>query len=338
MTSTHRLLLALAGLATITAFGTAGYVVVQDLSWVDALYMTVITISTVGYKEVAPLGTEAKLFTIVLIFMSVGLAVYFLTTVAEILVEGGLRDYFQRATMQRKVDNLEDHVIICGYGRFGVIVAEELIRNGVRIVIIENDEARGPEIERSGAPHVPGSALADEVLIQAGIDRARAIVIATGSDSDNVFITLAAREKNPTLRIHARAESEAGIRRLELAGADQVVSAYHMGGNRMAASILRPAVVDFLEIARPAYGDQVDLEEVRVGRGSALVGQAMGSIERETPRIRVIALKRGEARIQLMPAEETIVAEGDHLVLIGDRGSLVKLAQVAGGSAGATAS
>jgi voltage-gated potassium channel len=190
-------------------------------------------------------------------------------------------------------------------------------------VVIDVDPAKGADLAKAEVPHVIGSAVSDDVLERAGIERARAIVIGTSTDSDNVFITLAAREHNPRIRIHARGESPPAQRRLRQAGADQVVSAYQMGGSRMAASILRPSVVDFLEISVPFRGEQVDLEEI------ALDGREIKEIEGETHRLRIVALKRGEETTRLIPDPTTSVSGGDHLVVIGERPSLEKLAQLA---------
>ena len=231
--------------------------------------------------------------------------------------------------MDKQIAALANHVIVCGFGRMGHVVAEELARNGVPIVIVENDPAREPALLETGYPYVIGSAASDDVLLRAGIRRARAVVVGTASDSDNVFITLSARELNPSVRIHARGESDTALRRLEQAGAHQAVSAYHMGGTRMANAILRPAVVDFLEISRPRYGEEVDLEEVRIAPGCALAGQSVRALEQRAPRLRIVGLKRGEGRIELVPDENTQVFSGDLLVAIGDRESLAKIAQLA---------
>jgi len=171
-------------------------------------------------------------------------------------------------------------------------------------------------------------ALDDAGLTPGDVD---AIVVGTASDSDNVFITLSAREKNPAIRIHARGESDGGLRRLRLAGADQALSAYHMGGLRIAASILRPSVVDFLEIAAPGRGEEVDLEEIRLSPGSPMVGAAIGMVEQRHDRLRIVALKRDGEPIRLVPPPGTEVRDGDHLVVIGARRSLEDLAQLAQG-------
>lgn len=217
-------------------------------------------------------------------------------------------------------------MIICGFGRFGRVVAEELINNSVPVVIIDPDVAKEAALARLGAPYQLASALDDAILEEASIGVARALVAATGSDADNVYITLAAREKNPTLKIHARGETEAGLRRLTQAGADQVISAYQRGGSRMAAMILRPAVVDFLELATPGKGDEVDLEEIKVQPGSRLLGRRIGDIERENPRLRIVALKRDD-KTSLIPDAMMELHAGDYLVAIGDHASLSRLAE-----------
>lgn len=319
--------LAVGKLAGIVALGTLGYVAIEEMSFLDALYMTVITLSTVGYDEVQPLTPEGRIFTIVLILGAAGVALYLLAQMAQTLVETNLRELLTRKGMQRQIDQLRDHVIVCGFGRFGRIVADELRCNDIAVVIVEADPSREPELERHGAPYLIGSAARDEVLHDAGVERARAIMIGTGSDPDNVFITLSARQLNPKIRIHTRAESEEAIKRLELAGADQVVSPYHLGGQRMVSAILRPSVVDLLEIARPRVGAEVDLEEVLVAEGSALVGQSVKEIEGGVHRVRIVAVKHGGDEIQLAPEVDHDIRGGDHLVVIGERGSLEDLAR-----------
>ena len=325
----RRVLRAVLGLLAINAFGTIGYMWVEGLSFLDALYMTVITVATVGYGEVRPLHPEGRIFTIVLIVSAASTAAYLFTQIAQALVETSLREVLSRRAMDRKIAELRDHVIVCGFGRLGHVVADEVALNGVPLVIIEVDPAREPALRDSGYAYVIGSAVADDVLLHAGVQRARAIVVGTGSDSDNVFITLSARELNPSVRIHARGESDTALRRLEQAGAHQAVSAYHMGGTRLANAILRPAVVDFLEIAHPRHGEEVDLEEVRIAPGCVLAGQSVRELEARVSRLRVVGLKRGEARIELVPDETTQVFSGDLVVAIGDRESLAKIAQLA---------
>jgi len=327
MSPAYRLRAAIGGLVLLIAVGTAGYVLIEGMSFLDALFMTVTTVSTVGYREVQPLDTAGRIFTMALIVFGAGTALYLLTATAQVVVEGQLGDLWGKARMQRRIDALQGHVVLCGYGRFGRVVAEELHRQNVPTVIIDHNPTLEKEFREGGALHVIGSGLSDDVLERAGIRRARALVVATASDADNVFVTLSAREKSPTLRIHARGESDEGLRRLRLAGADQVISAYQMGAQRVAASILRPSVVDFLEISAAGRGETIDLEEVRLEPGSALVGIAIGEVERSNPRLRVVAQKRGAESIQLIPEPTTHLAAGDLLVVIGDRSSLERLAR-----------
>jgi len=325
VTAAQRLGSCAAGLGLLTVIGSIGFRLIEGYTWIDALYMSVITLSTVGFGEVYPLSPEGRLFTTGLIIVGAGAAVYLLSTIAELLIAGTLRDLIQRRNMQRSIARLTDHIIVCGFGRFGRVVVEEIDPEQRAVVVIEIDPAREAELTRSGCLFVLGSALEDSVLREAGVERALDLVACTPSDSDNLFITLSAREQNPSLRIHARAESEAAIRRLRTAGAQQVISSYQIGAQRIAASILRPSVVDFLEIARPRRGGEVDLEEVRVALHSSLVDAMIGDIEETT--IRIVALKRGGERIELVPSRETQIRGGDHLVVIGERDSLTKLAQ-----------
>ncbi|HTR60755.1 MAG TPA: potassium channel protein [Candidatus Binataceae bacterium] len=305
--------------------GTAGYMLIGDMTFIDALYMSVITVSTVGFGEVKPLGPGGRLFTIVLIVVGVGSVVYLLTAVAELVIEGSLRDFFGRSAMNRKIHNLHEHVIVCGFGRLGRAVVEELKRHQVPMVVIESDPAREPELSASGLLYVIGSALEETVIEEAGVRTARAVVVATASDADNVYITLSAREKNPHALIHARGDSEAGLRRLRLAGADQTLSAYQWGGMRIAASILRPSVVDFLELSVPGRESEVDLEEIKVEAGSPIDGRTIAEIERANARLRVVAIKRGDEPISMIPESASRVQSGDYLVVIGEATSLKRL-------------
>jgi voltage-gated potassium channel len=322
----RRFLAALAGIALLTAGGTVGYMAIEHMAPLDALYMTVITISTVGYAEIKPLDTDGRIFTMGLIVTGVGTAFYLIAVVVQLVVEGQLREFMGRAAMKRRMDQLNNHVVICGYGRMGQVVADEMARAGLAMAVIERDPALEAELIQADALYVLGSALDDRILDQAGVRRARAIVAATASDADNVYITLSARAMNPGIRILARGESEAGLQHLRMAGADVVISAYQWGGMRLAASILRPSVVDFLELSIPGRGAEIDLEELRVAEGSELVGQPIAAVEQNATRLRIVALKRGNDPTALIPDPATRIAAGDLLVVIGDRDTLRRLA------------
>jgi voltage-gated potassium channel len=319
--------LALAGIAVLVAFGTAGYVVIERMPLLDALYMTVITITTVGYQEVKPLDTSGRIFTIVLIFTGVGTAFYIFAIVTEMVVGGQLREMMGRSAMNRRIHQQTGHVIVCGYGRFGTIVVDELRHNGMTVVVIETNPGREAELIRENILYVLGSALEEDVLEQAGIQSASDIVVATASDPDNVYISLSARSKNPGIRIHARAESEIGLKHLQLAGADQAISSYQWSAVRIANAIARPSVVDFLNLILPGRGEEIGFEEVLIPQRSPLVGKMIATVEQENERVRIVALKRGDAPISLLPGPGTELRAGDLLIAIGARTNLRKLAE-----------
>ena len=324
----RRLLIALAVIALLTAMGTCGYMLIEHMRFEDALFMTVITITTVGYGEVKPLDTAGSVFTIALILTGVGTAYYMLAAVTEMVVGGQLRELLGKSAMARKIHHLREHVIVCGYGRFGRVVVDELRRHHTTLVVIENDPKKESILMQMGELYVLGSALEESTLEQAGIAEASEIVIATASDPDNVFIALSARSKNPRIRIHAWAESEIGLKHLELAGVDQAISSYHWSAMRIANAIARPSVVDFLDLLLPGLRpEEFGLEEVRVPEQSSITGRTIAALEHEGDRIRIVALKRGSEPMTFVPEPQTEVRPGDLFVAIGARPSLRRLAE-----------
>lgn len=332
MNPRRRIVIAFAVLASIVVLGTAGYMAIEGWPLLDALYMTVITVATVGYREVHTLSTAGTLFTMLLIATGVGAALYVFARLAELVVDGELRDSLRRRAMERRIGRFSGHIVVCGYGRFGRVVADELLRAGETVVVIDHAPEVEGQLRDAGLPFVVGTAASDEVLERAGVASARAIVAATSSDSDNVFITLAARELSPRIQIYARAETDAATRRLERAGACSVTSPFRIGGQRVAASILRPSVVDFLEIGRPRQGGEVDLEELRIGAGSALVGRSVRALEEQAPGVRIVAVKRAGEAILIAPVADTPIGTDDHVVVIGARTPLLRLAELAAAS------
>jgi voltage-gated potassium channel len=324
-TPARRFAYAIAGVTVIILLGAAGYIVIEGMTIIDALYMSVSTVSTVGFGEVKPLSPGGRLFTIGLIIVGVSSAGYLLATAAELVFEGSLREFFGRTAMYRKIHNLKDHVIVCGFGRLGHAVVQELMRNQVPVVVVELDPAKEAELAGLNVFYVIGSALHDSTIEDAGVRTARAVVVATASDADNVYITLSVREKNPKMLIHARGDSEEGLRRLRLAGADQVLSAYHWGGVRIAASILRPSVVDFLELSAPGSESEVDLEEIKITPDNQVIGITIGAIESRFGRLRVVAMRRNNQPISMIPDQSTKIESGDMLVVIGEAQSLDRL-------------
>ncbi|MFN7975004.1 MAG: TrkA family potassium uptake protein [Acidobacteriota bacterium] len=257
-----------------------------------------------------------------------GTVFYAITVGAEFLIEGSLRDILGRRAMKRSIDALRDHVIVCGYGRFGKVVAEELSRSGVPFVVVDNDPRLQQTMEAAGRLFIQGSALDEHVLAEAGLARARAVVLGLPRESDNVFIALSVRECSGSILIHARAETDAGVRRLRAAGARQVVSPESLGGQRVAHAIIRPTVVDFIELSAPGSGADVDLEEVVVAPGCE--GIPLRDLPSRGVRVAVVAIKRGDDPPRLSPSADDVLRVGDRVVAVGDRENLKRLATLAG--------
>ncbi|MEM9407489.1 MAG: potassium channel protein [Acidobacteriota bacterium] len=323
----RHLVVCLVALLTLTAVGTVGYRMIEDLSLLDSLYMTVITLSTVGYGEVEPLSPAGRLFSIVLIMVGLGAALYTVGVVAEFFLEGRLEFILGERSMKRQIEHLEDHVILVGMGRFGRQVIRELA-DRVQLVVVENDSEKEAELERHGVHYVLGSALEEHVLLEAGIERARAIIVGTEDDSDNVFIVLNARDLNPEIRVHSRAESEIGARRLESSGADQVVLPHLLGGQRVANALMRPSVVDFIELSTPGSGAEMDLEEVLLHEESPLVGRSVESLASQSGFV-VVALKHPGEPMIFGPSQEESLRAHDRLVVVGKNTELLTLSRTA---------
>jgi len=313
-------------LTVLMLVGAIGYRIIEGWSWLDSIYMAVITLSTVGFKEAHPLSADGRLFTVGLIVAGSGVALYLVSMVAQLILDGQLTRAYLRERMAMRIRRKRGHVIVGGYGRFGQAVVDELLQADKQVVVMDPDVDLVGLLEERGLAYVIGSASADHCLLEAGVEGASALVAATPSDAENVLITLAAKELNPEIRVHARYDAETAARRLRKAGADQVVSPFQMGGSRTAASILRPAVVDFLEILSPRRGPEVDIEQVVVAPTSDLARSPIQEIERRLPQVRIVALRRGTQKIQIAPPATTVIEPHDLLVVIGEKGPLLELA------------
>ena len=246
----------------LIGFGTAGYMLVENYTFIEALYMTVITLSTVGFAEVHPLDTRGKVFTIILILLGVSFVAFSLAYFSQILLDGNLLEAYRRHKLKRKLDQLENHYIICGYGQMGRIIADELHKHNLPVVIIESDESVFALLRERNFLHVGSDATDEANLIAAGVLRAKGLVSVVNKDSENVFIVLTARDLNKNLFIFSRADSPGADRRLIKAGADRVVSPYIIGATRIAHNILRPTVTDFLELAMAEDRMELRMEEI----------------------------------------------------------------------------
>lgn len=326
----RRLWLALALLAAVLIVGTAGYVLL-GFGLLDALYQTVTTVSTVGFRELRPLSTVGRLFTIALILTGVGATLYALGVLIETLLEGRLNDLLGRRRMERTIAALSDHVVVCGWGRVGRSIAAELAAAGRSCVVIEADAGR---LEGCPHPFVAGDATTDAALERAGVRRAAALVAAVEADADNSFITLSARAMRPDLFIVARARSLDSEQKLRRAGADRVVNPQHIGGARMAAFVLRPHVAEFLDVVMHEEHLEFRLEELGVGEGSPVAGRTLRDAHlRARTGALVLALRSPDGQFRTNPPPETVLAAGDVLIAIGTEQELEALAAVVGAPA-----
>ena len=305
-------------LSVVVAVGVVGFMTIVGMGFVDALYMTVTTISTVGFREVVPLGTAGQLFTIALIISGVGIVFYSASLVARDLIEGELRRGFGRRKVQRQIAQMSGHVIVCGFGRMGRSVCKELAVKPAAFVVIDRDPEALRLAESESYPCVEGDANEDAVLQTAGIERAHGLVAALSKDADNVYAVLTARELNPALRIVARAEDERSERKLLHAGANRVVLPYAISGHRMAHALLRPAVLDVIDLATHYRSLELQIEEVAVPADSFCAGSTVQeSGVREHLGLIVIAIKKPDDTMLFNPTAEARIAAGDRLVLMG---------------------
>ena len=312
-------------LAALITFGVTGYMLITGMGLTDALYMTVTTLSTVGFREVVPLGPGGQWFTMLLIVGGIGIVFYSASLVARDLIEGELRRGYGRRRVQRQIQQMADHVIVCGFGRMGRAVCKELAAKPVPFVVIDRDVEALRHAEAEGFPCIPGEASDDAVLESAGIKRARGLVTALSNDADNVYVVLSARELNPAVLIVARGEDERGRRKMLHAGATRVVSPYAIGGHRMAHALLRPAVLDVLDLATHSHDLELQIEELAVEAGAFCAGATLGASGlREPHGVIVIAVKRGE-EMRFNPDADTRIEVGDRLVLMGPRDTLSEL-------------
>lgn len=330
----RRLWLALSFPALLLLAGTAGYMLIERWSALDALYMTVITVTTVGFFEVRPLGAAGRIFTMVLALGGVFTLFYAATSLIGAFVTGQVRGDLWRQRMERMLAGIRDHVIVCGLGRMGRLVCGEFSALGIPFVVVDRDPS---VFEGFAVPHgIPlvGDATSDEVLKRAGVDRARVLVTVAASDADNLFITMSARLLNEKLHIVARAEEEGAEKKLTRAGANRVVSPYVIGGQRVAQAVLRPAVIDFLELATREDYLELQIEEVDIEEGSALAGtQIRETGIRRDLGIIVVAVRRADQTMVFNPPPELALAVGDTLITLGHREQLERLEALARSSA-----
>jgi len=328
-TSEQRLRVSISILILVILCSTFGYWVLdprESANLLDALYMTFITVATVGFKEVYPLTDVGKLFTVVVIGISAITIVYTIGTLGQFFMEGELREIMGRRQMDNRIRKMKEHYIVAGFGRVGQIVSSEFQRIGVPHIVIENSDKHITALEQKSPLFIVANATDDDVLIEAGIQSAKGIVSTIPSEADSVFLTLTARQLNPGIFIIARADSKSTEKKLLRAGADRVVMPHEAGGKRMALTSLKPTLVDCLTI--DSFGGKLGLalEEVEIRSGSMLVGKRLLDSElRSKHNISVIAIRKPDGDMKVSPSPEVVIDKGDTLILVGETLTLEKL-------------
>jgi len=329
MESVRHILIAICSLLVVIMVGTIGFWYIeaqQQLSLLDALYMTIATITTVGYGDIVPETPAGRIFTAGLMISGVGVALYVLVEIIGLVLEGRLSKAFGIAKERRSVAKMKNHKIICGGGRTGSVTAEEFRKEGLDFVVIERDSAIAIELRKKNLPVVEGDATLDETLIEAGVERASGLVSSLPSDSDNLFLCIAAKELNKNLDIVTRASSEEAAKRLYSVGVKKVILLEKIGGRRLARSLTKPAIIDFIEFATKT--GEISLESLKVEHDAKIANKRVKDAcailgIKEKVGATIVAIIRGEEVISIGPEDE--IQEGDTVVVIGKRESLDKL-------------
>lgn len=324
MKELRKRLVAAAGMIwLVILFGTSGYMVIEGWSFWDSFYMTVITLTTVGYREIHELSFRGQLFTVVLLIGGVGTVLYALSAGAKVLLEGELQEIYGRKRVEKKLRNFKDHFIVCGYGRMGKVIARELEHEKLQFIVIEKNEVLLDADRKEELLVIQGDATNDDLLKKAGIEKAQCLISVLPTDAENLYVVLSARGLNPKLRIVARAGEEGSEQKLLRAGADRVVSPYHIGGLRIAHAVLKPAVVDFIEFATKSGNIDLQIEEISVQENSELAGHNLDhcGIGRELGII-IVAIKQSNGEMKFNPTFRTVIDPGDTLIAVGETSKL----------------
>lgn len=315
--------------------GTVGYMVIEGWGLWDAAYMTVITLSTVGYAEIHPLSTYGEIFTSALILGGLGTVFYAFTSIGQMVVEGELADILGRRRMKQELRRLEDHYIVCGYGRTSKPVVEGLEQEDEAFCVIDIDPELEAELKEDDVVYLVGDATEEEVLEAAGIERARGLIALLPSDADNLYLTMAAKNMNSDVQVIARVTDQRAEKNLRRGGADIVVSPYETAGNRVIQAALKPTIMEFMELATPRVQLQLSLEEVRVEAESPLDGLSLAESEiRRRCGVIIVAIKRGSGEMVFNPHPSEAIQNGDLLVALGEGEDLATLEQLCQAPAG----
>ncbi len=329
MERSANLLLTILLAVILVAIGTAGYMLIEDWPMLDSVYMTVITLSTIGYGEVNPVSQPGRIFTLILIVMGVGFFLYVIGNVVQFLVEGRIRLILGRHKLDKQINQLNNHYIVCGYGRMGRAFCRYLIQRGLKFVVLEKSDERVPVMNTDHVLYVTGEATVEENLLKAGIKRASNLIATLGTDADNVLLVLLAKGLNPGLYVVARASQNASKKPLDTAGADVVVSPYDVGARRIAHAILRPNVIRFLEYAFADESTDIHIEELPVSENSRLVGVSLkDSGIRHLHNLNILSIIEEDGDMLFNPSADTKFRAGEKVIAVGTMRDLKRMEEL----------
>lgn len=333
MSLRRRIIYPLIAVSATILFGMVGYHLLEGWSWFDGLYMTIITLATIGYGEIHPLTVAGRAFTIILIMVGVTVFGFLISILTQAVVENQIAEALGRRRLFRDISQLKDHYILCGAGRVGMRIIDELKRKEVDFVVIERDEAVAEKLLTRGDLVLIGDATDETVLEGARVRTAKALITAASTDAENVYIVLTARGLNPDIYIVTRANDAAAERQLKRAGADKVVSPVLIGSHRMAQAALTPAVADFIELTTMTETLDLNFEQVRISKGSQLDGKRIrDSRIRSESNAMIVAITPLEGQMIFNPNGDQTLRAGDLLIAIGTRSGLARLAEIASGA------
>jgi voltage-gated potassium channel len=304
-------------LILIISAGTVGYRVLEDWRWLDSFYMTIITISTVGFSEVGALSDAGRIHTIALILAGVGTLGVTLSILLEYIFQHQFQIMMEKRSMKKKIQTLKNHTIVCGYGRMGKIIADELTKANQPLVVVESSANKTEELESEGTLVIRGDATSETFLEQAGVSKASALVATLGTDADNLFLTLTARDMNPNLEIISRAESENNTRKFTQAGASRVVSPFAIGAGHIVTLLTRPTVIDFVDLITGDEGIKLEVAQEEVTADGPFHGRTLaeGHVRQELGGM-VIAIRKADKSLLFDPRPETRMDAGDCLFVM----------------------
>ncbi len=312
--------------AGVISLGTAGFILIEGYPPFDAFYMTLTTITTVGYMEVHPLSNTGRIFNVFLILTGVSTAFLAIGMMTQTVIEMEMGEALARRRARRMIEKLKDHYIVCGYGRVGAGAAQELKSAGVPFVVVDRNQERVDEAIRGGMLAMTADSTRDETLRQAGVERAKGVVAALETDADNLYLVLSAKTLNPGIRIAARTSEEESEEKLRRVGADVVFTPYSITGHRLALALLRPGVFEFLRVTSRNIGLDVSIEELKVGEASELAGKTLRQLQvRRELGVIVLAIGKASGQMLFNPPADAELAAGDTLIAMGERDNLSRL-------------